>query len=163
MKRLIAAAVSLSLLGGTAAMAQPHDHGHDQRAYDQGAQRGNDQGGQDQRGHDQRGEDQRRNDQRGYDQRANHQRGEDRRDRNEAAFDRRDNGHDRGHHYGQTRQWARGERLPNRYYGDPGYYVDYRAHHLRHPPRGYRWVRVDNDYMLASTASGLIAQIIVGR
>lgn len=140
MKRLLTAAAALSLLAGSAAMAQPYGHDHGQSANDQ-----------------------RGNDQRGNDQRGNDQRGDNRRASNENAYDQRDNGHDRGHHYGQNRRWSRGERLPQQYYGDPGYYVDYRAHNLRYPPRGYRWVQVDNNYMLASTATGLIAQIISGR
>lgn len=150
MKRLLTAAAALSLLAGSAAMADPNgrDHG---------------QGASDQRGADQRGNDQRGGDQRGADQRGNDQRGDGRRANNENAYDQRDNGHDRGNHYGHGRQWSRGERLPPQYYGNPGYYVDYRAHNLRYPPRGYRWVQVDNNYMLASIATGLIAQIISGR
>ncbi|MDB5455580.1 MAG: hypothetical protein JWP92_1165, partial [Caulobacter sp.] len=31
---------------------------------------------------------------------------------------------------------------------------------LRSPPRGYTWYRVDNDYLLASAATGLIFDII---
>lgn len=60
----------------------------------------------------------------------------------------------------QHRRWARGQRLP------PGYWdygVDYRHHHLRRPPAGYRWVRVDNDYVLAAIATGLILEVISGR
>jgi Ni/Co efflux regulator RcnB len=69
--------------------------------------------------------------------------------------------HDNGNHYGQRKhQWARGERLPSYYYRDRGYYVDYRVYHLRQPPRGYQWVRVDNDYVLIALTTGLIASII---
>ncbi len=55
--------------------------------------------------------------------------------------------------------WARGERLPREYWG--GQYVvgDWRARHLRPPPRGYHWVRVGNDYVLAAIATGLIADL----
>lgn len=117
MKRLLSAVLALSLLGGTAAMAQPdHQDGRDNRGgYDQG--RGHDQG---------RGDDQ-----------------------------------GRGHQGGpQSRHWARGQRLPSTYYHDRSRYVDYRAYHLRAPPRGYRWVQVDDNYALVAITSGLIAQII---
>jgi Ni/Co efflux regulator RcnB len=115
MKRLLIATVALSLLGGTAASADPHGHG---------------------RGHD--------------------------RDRYER--DRHDGRHDNGNHYGQRKhRWARGERLPTTYYRDRGYYVDYRRHHLRAPPRGYQWVRVDNDYVMVALATGLIASIIIAN
>ena len=62
---------------------------------------------------------------------------------------------DNGRHLGWRRghrmrhdEWARGER------------IDWRAHHLRHPPRGYEWREVDGDYVLAAVATGLIASII---
>jgi Ni/Co efflux regulator RcnB len=38
--------------------------------------------------------------------------------------------------------------------------VDYRRHHLRAPPRGYQWVRADNDYALVALTTGLIASIV---
>lgn len=72
--------------------------------------------------------------------------------------------HDNGNHYGQRKhQWARGERLPSYYYTDRGYYVDYRVYHLRQPPLGYQWVRVDDNYALVALTTGLIASIIASR
>jgi len=78
------------------------------------------------------------------------------------------NGHDNGNHYGETRRmggperhhWARGERLPSQYYGG-GRYVDWRAHRLHAPPRGYQWVDVDGDYVLVALTTGLIADLII--
>lgn len=70
------------------------------------------------------------------------------------------NRHDNGNHYGQRKHWNRGQRLPVTYYRDRGHYVDYRAHHLRAPPRGYQWVRADNDYALVALTTGLIASIV---
>jgi Ni/Co efflux regulator RcnB len=63
--------------------------------------------------------------------------------------------HDNRHHH-----WARGQRLDRSYYSDRRHYVDYRAHHLRAPPRGYQWVRADNDYALVALTTGLIASIV---
>jgi len=108
MKRLLSAAIALSLLGGSAAVAQPYQH-------DNGNHYGRD----------------RHDDDRGRDVRRHH--------------------------------WARGERLPAQYYRNRGYYVDYRAHHLRAPPRGYRWVQVDNNYVMVAAATGLIASIIANN
>ena len=42
-----------------------------------------------------------------------------------------------------------------------GVQVDYRAHHLRKPPRGYEWRQVDGNFVLAAAATGLIASIIM--
>jgi Ni/Co efflux regulator RcnB len=75
------------------------------------------------------------------------------------SYDRHDDrSYDRDRRDGH--RWARGQRLPRTYWG--GHYVvsDWRARHLRPPPRGYHWVRVNNDYVLAAVATGLIADII---
>jgi Ni/Co efflux regulator RcnB len=82
-------------------------------------------------------------------------------------------GHDNGLHRGwykgsdygppgHRRHWARGEYLP-RSYISPAYYVDYRVHHLRPPPPGYRWVRVDGDYVMVAFTTGLIAGLVLGH
>ncbi len=46
--------------------------------------------------------------------------------------------------------WRRGEQ------------VDWRAHHLRHPPSGYEWREVDGNYVLANP-SGVIFSVVVAR
>jgi Ni/Co efflux regulator RcnB len=118
MKRLLAGALALSLLTGTAAMAQP-DH------RDRGDQR---------------------NDQGGYNQDRDH------------GYNAGGDRHDNGHH------WDRGQRMPREYYQDSSRYVDYRAYHLRAPPRGYRWVRTDdNNYAMVAITTGLIASIIAAN
>jgi len=66
---------------------------------------------------------------------------------------RHDNG-DRGHH-----NWRRGQRISRSEWGQYQR-VDWRRHHLRQPPRGYEWRQVDNNYVLAAAATGLIASII---
>lgn len=76
-------------------------------------------------------------------------------------------GHDRGHHYGRDdrggpHHWSRGERLPKSYWGRDRY-VDYRRHHLRRPPRGYQWVRVDDNYALVAITTGLISELMAAR
>lgn len=40
---------------------------------------------------------------------------------------------------------------------------DYRRYRLSAPPRGYHWVKVDNDFLLVGVASGIISSIIAGR
>lgn len=52
-------------------------------------------------------------------------------------------------------RWARG----HRYYG-PNYVVsNYGYYRLRPPPRGYHWVRSDNNYLLVAIATGVILDI----
>jgi Ni/Co efflux regulator RcnB len=75
----------------------------------------------------------------------------------------RDRGHhDNGHHYGQMKKaYRHGDYVPV-VYMEPRYYVqDYRAYRLAPPPRGYRWVRPDNDrYLLVEIATGVISQAL---
>ena len=98
--------------------------------------------------------DQRHDDHGGYGQQGNDQRGNDRSREVHQRNDERQAQH----------RWARGERLPSSYYQDRGHYVDYRAYHLRTPPRGYRWVRTDdNNYALVALTTGLIASIIASN
>jgi len=53
--------------------------------------------------------------------------------------------------------WERG----HRYDGRVVVVNDYRERHLREPPRGYHWVRADNnDLLLVAIATGVIADIL---
>ena len=124
MKRLLTGALALTLLTGTAAMAQPDRHDN-------------------------------HNDHGGYSQDRGHAYG----------HDQDNNGHAYGHdHRNNGHHWARGQRLPRAYYQDRSHYVDYRAHHLRAPPRGYRWVQTDdNNYAMVAIATGLIATLIAAN
>lgn len=57
-------------------------------------------------------------------------------------------------------RWHRGAYLPAAYYA-PRYIVrDYHSYHLYAPPRGYHWVRVGNDVILAAVATGLVMNVI---
>jgi Ni/Co efflux regulator RcnB len=59
------------------------------------------------------------------------------------------------------RDWHKGDRLPNEY-RDRNYIVDdWRGHGLHQPPRGYHWVGVDGDYVLAAVTTGVIANILL--
>jgi Ni/Co efflux regulator RcnB len=118
--------------------------------------------------------------------RDRHERHYDRRDdRHDRDWDRRDNRHDhrdwdrnsgfrhydgrrfergrfvRPHGY-YYRSWRYGDRLPRAYYGRRYVVNDYYVYHLHQPPYGYHWVRVDNDIVLASIASGLVVSAVFG-
>ncbi len=113
MKQIFTLALALSLLSGTAAMAQPNFQGR------------NDQG---------------RNGPDRYDQYRN----------------------DPGVRMSSPR-FSRGDRLPEQYRRDRRYVVnDWQQRHLRRPPRGYHWVRDDNDnYFLAAITTGLILDLML--
>jgi Ni/Co efflux regulator RcnB len=59
----------------------------------------------------------------------------------------------------RKQQWKKGAR-----YGGKGTRVsDHRRHNLKTPPKGYRWVRDGNDFLLIAIGSGIIASIVAGR
>ena len=95
------------------------------------------------------------NQQQQHDQRAMGNRGNDRdhdRDRND------------GYYYGaRGPEWHRGGHLPAHYRSNQYVVNDWHGHHLSAPPRGYHWVQVGNDYVLAAIATGVIAQLLLNN
>lgn len=57
--------------------------------------------------------------------------------------------------------WHRGERLPAEYRNRSYVVDDWRGRGLSAPPRGYQWVGVNGDYVLAAIATGVIANILM--
>jgi len=57
-------------------------------------------------------------------------------------------------------EWRKGARI-NHEDWDRGDKVDWHAHHLKTPPRGYEWRQVDGNYVLAAAATGIIAASII--
>lgn len=60
-------------------------------------------------------------------------------------------------------RWARGHRLSAAERRRTAEVRDYRRYRLSAPPRGQRWVRVDNDFLLISVATGVIVSLASGR
>jgi Ni/Co efflux regulator RcnB len=67
-------------------------------------------------------------------------------------------GHDEGWHGHRHHHWERG----HRYQGTVVVVHDYERVRLRPPPRGYHWVRDDNnDYVLVAIATGIILDYVL--
>ena len=73
-----------------------------------------------------------------------------------------------GHHYSQSKHhdakrhsWKRGERVSD--WRKRQAVRDYKRHGLRAPGKNQRWVKVDNDYLLISFATGVVASIVASR
>lgn len=79
-----------------------------------------------------------------------------------------------GNHYGQQQKWqdyrhkpmkrqhwSKGKRVPD--WQRKQALRDYHRYGLKRPGHGQRWVRVDNDFLLISMASGIIAAVVAGR
>jgi len=90
-----------------------------------------------------------------------------RRDLRDAREHRRDVRQERreARYYDNARgpEFRRGGHLPPEL-RDRHYVVsDWRRHRLTAPPRGYQWVQVGPDYVLAAIATGIIATLILNR
>ena len=57
--------------------------------------------------------------------------------------------------------WKQGQRVPN--WQKRQHVRDYHRYGLRKPARGQQWVKVDNDYLLISLATGVILGLAAGR
>lgn len=183
MKRVLVAAIALSTLLGSAAMADSDDrdrgrherHESNRRDHHRYDGRHNDR-------HDYRGG--RYDDHRAAQRRDRDDRRWNDRDDDDRRWDRRHREDHRSFHhpyrYGYDHHnryrvgryyrphgyrhyvWHNGARLPPAYYA-PRYVVhDYGSYRLRHPPHGYHWVRVDNDVLLAAIATGVVVQVVNG-
>lgn len=60
-------------------------------------------------------------------------------------------------------RWNKGHKLTRAERARLAEVRDYRRYRLQAPPRGYQWVRVDNEFLLIGAASGIIASIIAAR
>jgi Ni/Co efflux regulator RcnB len=58
--------------------------------------------------------------------------------------------------------WHKGQRLPNDYRHNNFAMDDWRSHGLHAPPRGYRWMGINGDYVLVSTNNWTISTIVDG-
>jgi Ni/Co efflux regulator RcnB len=167
-------ALIVSLAAGTTAMAD--GRGHDNRGHDDHGNRGHEVRGWDGR-HDERGG---RDYRGGHDYRGDY-RGRDYRpgpslrfefrapERYVAPYRWNDGYAYRPHEYYAPRyyaphyyghRWLRGERLPVEYYSSPYVIDDYGAYGFGAPPRGYRWVRVNGDAVLAAVATGIVLDAV---
>jgi Ni/Co efflux regulator RcnB len=98
---------------------------------------------------------------------------DDRRYRHSHSNDRRDYGHQPRHerryvhvrkyhppHGYYHKKWHRGDRLPRGYYARQYVLHDHHVYRLHAPPRGYHWVRVNHDVVLAAIATGVVLDVL---
>ena len=66
-----------------------------------------------------------------------------------------------GHPPSQHRpRWSAGDRLPNQYRHPQSYVDDWNRRGLRRPPKGYRWVRYEDNFFLVAIATGVILETV---
>ena len=79
------------------------------------------------------------------------------------AMQYHDNRGDNRHDNGQHRGWYKGGRIERNDWNRGVRVNDWNRYHLQRPPRGYEWRRVDNNYVLAAAATGLIAGLVLAN
>jgi hypothetical protein len=68
--------------------------------------------------------------------------------------------HERDNHqYVHHDEWKKGAKIRDEDW-QRGEHIDYKQNHLRVPPHGYEWRRVDGNYVLAAVATGVIASVV---
>ena len=77
---------------------------------------------------------------------------DDRRNQNQ-SYDHRD---DHGG-YVEHKEWRKGYHMRHEDWDRAQRVDDWKAHHLRQPPRGYEWRQVDGNYGLANVNPGVIS------
>jgi Ni/Co efflux regulator RcnB len=148
-KMIARAMIAVMLAGSLPAMAQDRDY-RDHR---------------DDRAQEQR-RDERRDERRDYRNAQREERRDYRDDRREARRDYRDDRRAERHGArgaGPRHDLYRGQRLPSNYHNRQYVVDNWRAHRLSAPPRGYHWVQVGGDYVLAAVATGIIASVLLGN
>jgi len=170
MKRLIGAAIALTLATASVARADDHHERGDRRDWS-GEHRDFDNRRHDDRrdwehdGRDRAARDwheDRRHDHDGWRDRAEwreHVEWRDRRDHdwNEGRYGREDYRPSWGY---REHDWRRGERLPITYYAPTYVVANYGAYGLREPPYGCHWIRVNGDVVLAAIATGVVLDVV---
>ncbi|KQT13321.1 RcnB family protein [Ramlibacter sp. Leaf400] len=84
------------------------------------------------------------------------------REAREAREAREDRRHVRRYHDARGAEFRRGGRIPGELRHREYVVSNWRGHHLSAPPRGYQWVQVGPDYVLAAVATGIIARLVFG-
>ena len=61
------------------------------------------------------------------------------------------------------KHWVKGHRMTRAERRHIAQVRDYRRYRLSAPPRGYHWVRANNDFLLIGITSGVITRVITVR
>ena len=77
---------------------------------------------------------------------------------NSMMMQRHDNDRHDNHH-----NWRKGGRIDRSDWNRGHRVNDWQRRHLQRPPRGYEWRQVDNNYVLAAAATGLIAALVMAN
>ena len=77
--------------------------------------------------------------------------------------DRNDRYENRRNDNNRRHNWRKGGRIDRSDWNRGRRVNDWQQRRLQRPPRGYEWRQVDNNYVLAAAATGLIAALVLSN
>lgn len=66
-------------------------------------------------------------------------------------------------HYVHHAEWRKGYHMRQEDWNRGDHVDDWQQRHLHRPPNGYEWRRVDGNYIMAESNTGVIASVVVAR
>ena len=160
MKHLAVFAIAVCLAIGPADIAYPQDNREaQQREQERQQQQQRERQEQERREHERQERERHEQEWRDQQQR-DRERWEHERQEREQRYqeDRRREEELRSQH--EHHNWRRGDHLPRAYFAREYVIDNYGAYHLRRPPRGHCWIRVDDKFLLAAIATGVVVEIL---
>jgi len=87
---------------------------------------------------------------------------DDHRDNRDQSYHNDADHHDMDHHdaYVKHEEWKHGYHMKQEDWSRAHRVDDWKADHLRRPPRGYEWREVDGNYVLADVNTGIINTVV---
>jgi Ni/Co efflux regulator RcnB len=69
---------------------------------------------------------------------------------------------DNGHYVHHT-EWKKGYHMRQEDWGRGDHIDNWQQYKLRRPPNGYEWRRIDGNFVLAASSTGVVMQVVVAH
>ena len=66
-------------------------------------------------------------------------------------------------HYVRHTEWRKGYHMPPADWGRGVRVANWQVYHLRRPPAGYEWRRIDGNFVLGAVSTGVVFSVVVGH
>jgi Ni/Co efflux regulator RcnB len=66
-------------------------------------------------------------------------------------------------HYVHHSEWRKGYHMRDEDWGRGDHIDNWQQYHLRRPPNGYEWRRIDGNFVLGASSTGVVMQVVVAH
>ncbi|MGA2251413.1 RcnB family protein [Terracidiphilus sp.] len=66
-------------------------------------------------------------------------------------------------HYVHHAEWKKGSHMKQEDWGRGDHIDNWKQYKLRQPPSGYEWRRVDGNFVLAGSSTGVVSMVVVAH